>query len=128
MISESCWLTQGPDGMSWPWACSASIGRVTVLNEEQQALRAAVRELAEAKIAPRAAEIDAKGEFPHDIVELLAQHDMLAVPFPVEYGGLGADMISVLLVIEEISRVDASCGLIPAVQELGALPLLHGGT
>ena len=101
---------------------------MTVLNEQQQALRDAVRELAQDKIAPRAAEIDAKGEFPRDIVELLAEHDMLAVPFPVEYGGLGADMISVLLVIEEISRVDASCGLIPAVQELGALPLFHGGT
>ena len=101
---------------------------MTVLNDEQQALRDAVRELAEAKIAPRAAEIDASGMFPHDIVELLAQHDILALPFPVEYGGLGGDMVSILVVIEEISRVDASCGLIPAVQELGALPLMHGGT
>ena len=101
---------------------------MTVLNEEQQALRDAVRELAEGKIAPRAAEIDAKGEFPHDVVELLAGHDILALPFPVQYGGLGGDMVSILVVIEEISRIDASCGLIPAVQELGALPLLHAGT
>src|SRR5687767_15096798 len=101
---------------------------MTVLNAEQLALRAAVRELAEAKIAPRAAEIDQSGKFPHDIVELLAKQDILALPFPVEYGGLGGDMISVLVVIEEISRVDASCGLIPAVQELGALPLLNKGT
>jgi alkylation response protein AidB-like acyl-CoA dehydrogenase len=101
---------------------------MTVLNEEQQALRDAVRELAQDKIAPRAAEIDATGQFPLDIVELLARQDILALPFPVQYGGLGGDMISVLLVIEELSRVDATCGLIPAVQELGALPLLHGGT
>ncbi|MEO8625465.1 MAG: acyl-CoA dehydrogenase family protein [Candidatus Limnocylindrales bacterium] len=101
---------------------------MTVLNEEQQALRDAVRELAQDKIAPRAAQIDASGEFPRDIVELLAQHDILALPFPVEYGGLGAGMISNLVVIEEISRVDASCGLIPAVQELGSLPLLHRGS
>ena len=101
---------------------------MTVLNDEQRALRDAVRELAEDKIAPRAAAIDASGEFPHDVVKLLAEHDILALPFPVEYGGLGGDMISVLVVIEEISRVDASCGLIPAVQELGSLPLLHGGT
>ena len=62
------------------------------------------------------------------MVELLAQHDVLALPFPVEYGGLGGDMISTLVVIEEISRVCAASGLIPAVQELGSLPLLHAGT
>ncbi|HUP83013.1 MAG TPA: acyl-CoA dehydrogenase family protein, partial [Candidatus Limnocylindria bacterium] len=101
---------------------------MTFLNEEQQALRDAVRELAEGKIAPRAADIDKTGEFPHDIVDLLAQHDILALPFPVEFGGLGGDMVSILVVIEEISRVDASCGLIPAVQELGSLALLHAGT
>jgi alkylation response protein AidB-like acyl-CoA dehydrogenase len=101
---------------------------MTLLNDEQKALRDAVRELAEAKIAPRAADIDKSGAFPRDIVELLAGHDILALPFPVEYGGLGGDMVSILVVIEEISRVDASCGLIPAVQELGSLPLLHAGT
>ncbi len=107
------------------WLASVAM---TVLNAEQQALRDAVRELAEEKIAPRAAEIDRTGEFPWDVVELLAAHDFFALPFPVEYGGLGADMVSTLVVIEELSRVDASCGLIPAVQELGALPLLHAGT
>ena len=101
---------------------------MTTLNEQQSALRAAVRELAEDKIAPRAAEIDRSGEFPQDVVDLLAQHDFLALPFPTEYGGLGADMISVLVAIEELSRVCATSGLIPAVQELGSLPLLHAGT
>jgi alkylation response protein AidB-like acyl-CoA dehydrogenase len=101
---------------------------MTVLNADQLALRDAVRELAEEKIAPRAAEIDQSGEFPWDVVELLAQHDFFAAPFPAEYGGLGADMISSLLVVEELSRVCATSGLIPAVQELGSLPLLHGGT
>jgi alkylation response protein AidB-like acyl-CoA dehydrogenase len=101
---------------------------VTVLNDDQRALRDAVRELADEKIAPRAAEIDVKGEFPWDVVKLLREHDFFAAAFPAEYGGLGADMISALLVIEELSRVDATCGLIPAVQELGSLPLLHGGT
>ena len=94
----------------------------------QAALRDAIRELADEKIAPRAAQIDASGEFPWDVVELLAQHDVLALPFPIEYGGLGGDMISTLVVVEEISRVCAASGLIPAVQELGSLPLLHGGT
>ncbi len=101
---------------------------MTVLSDEQMALRDAVRELADEQIAPRAAEIDQSGEFPWDVVELLAAHDFFAVPFPTEYGGLGADMISSLVVIEELSRVCATSGLLPAVQELGSLPLLHGGT
>jgi alkylation response protein AidB-like acyl-CoA dehydrogenase len=101
---------------------------MTRLSAEQQALREAVRELAEEKIAPRAAEIDSSGEFPWDVVELLAAHDFFALPFPPEYGGLGADMVSTLVVIEELSRVCATSGLIPAVQDLGSLPLLHGGT
>src|SRR3954452_22832368 len=107
---------------------TATIEAMTVLNADQIALRDAVRELAQEKVAPRAAEIDRSGEFPWDVVELLAQHDFFAAPFPVEYGGLGADMISSLLVVEELSRVCATSGLIPAVQELGSLPLLHGGT
>ena len=101
---------------------------MTILNDDQRALRDAVREMAQEQIAPRAAEIDARGEFPWDIVKLLAGHDFFAAPFPEEYGGLGADMISCLLVIEELSRACATSGLIPAVQELGSLPLLHGGT
>jgi alkylation response protein AidB-like acyl-CoA dehydrogenase len=101
---------------------------MTVLTADQTALRDAVRELAQEKIAPRAAEIDRKGEFPWDVVDLLRQHDFFAAAFPEQYGGLGADMISVLLVIEELSRVCATSGLIPAVQELGSLPLMHGGT
>ena len=101
---------------------------MTRLSNEQVALRDAVRELADDKIAPRAAEIDQSGEFPWDMVELLAKQDILALPFPAEYGGLAADMISMLVVIEELSRVCATTGLIPAVQELGSLPLLHGGT
>ncbi len=59
---------------------------------------------------------------------MLRDHDFFAAAFPAEYGGLGTDMISTLLVIEELSRVCATSGLIPAVQELGSLPLLHGGT
>src|SRR6478672_1287456 len=101
---------------------------MTVLNADQTALRDAVRELAQAKIAPRAADIDQSGEFPWDVVKLLAEHDFFAPPFPIEYGGLGADMVSNLLVIEELSKVCATSGLIPAVQELGSLPLLHAGT
>ena len=101
---------------------------MTTLNDEQQALRDAVRELADGAIGPRAAEIDQTGEFPWDIVKVLAEHDIFALPYPAEYGGLGADMISIMLAIEEISRVSAAVGNIVCVQELSGLPLVHGGS
>ncbi|MBA2254165.1 MAG: acyl-CoA dehydrogenase family protein [Chloroflexi bacterium] len=98
------------------------------LTDEQRALRDAVRELADDRIAPRAAQIDGDAEFPWDVVELLAQHDVLALPFPEAYGGLGGDLLPVCLAIEQISRVCATSGLILAVQELGSLPILVAGT
>jgi len=91
-------------------------------------LRDAVRVLADEKIAPRAAEIDRTGEFPWDIKELLASHDILALPFPTEYGGLGGELLNVCLAIEQISRACATSALILAVQELGALPILLAGS
>src|SRR5262245_1126694 len=98
------------------------------LNDEQRALRAAIRELADERIAPRAAEIDASAEFPMDVVELLAGHDILALPYPTEHGGLDADLLTVCMAIEELSRVCATSGLILAVHALGGMPLLLAGT
>jgi alkylation response protein AidB-like acyl-CoA dehydrogenase len=99
------------------------------LTEDQLMLRDAVRVLADEQIAKRAAEIDRTGEFPHDVKDLLAAQDILALPFPETYGGVGAgDLLTVCLAIEQISRVCATSGLILAVQELGALPILLAGT
>ena len=98
------------------------------LSEEQELLRDAVRVLATERIAPRAADIDRTGEFPWDVKDLLASHDILALPFPEEHGGLGADLLTICLAIEEISRVCATSGLILAVQELSSLPILLGGS
>src|SRR3954469_6097136 len=98
------------------------------LTEEQQLLRRAVRELAEDRIAPRAAEIDESGEFPHDVLELLVRNGFHAVHLPPEYGGLGADAITSCLVIEEIARVCASSSLIPAVNKLGSTPIVLSGS
>jgi alkylation response protein AidB-like acyl-CoA dehydrogenase len=91
-------------------------------------LRDAVRVLADEQIAPRAAEIDRTAEFPWDVKELLASHDILGLPFPAAYGGLGGVLLTVCLAIEQISRACATSGLILAVQELGALPLLLAGS
>jgi len=94
------------------------------LPEEHELLRKTVRELSDARIAPRAAEIDATSEFPWDVYETLRQADLHAIHIPEEYGGAGADSIATVIVIEEIARACASCALIPAVNKLGTMPLL----
>ncbi len=97
------------------------------LTQEQIELRDAVRELTRERIAPRAAEIDQAGEFPRDIVELFAKHDVFALIYPPEHGGLGGTLLTNCLMIEEVSRVCATSGLILAVQALGSLPLQLAG-
>ena len=94
------------------------------LTDEQRLLRDTVRDLADEKIAPRAAEIDRTAEFPWDVKELLAAHDLFTLHFPERLGGLGGDLLTACLAIEQISRVCATSGLILAVQGLGALPIL----
>ncbi|HEX8939912.1 MAG TPA: acyl-CoA dehydrogenase family protein [Candidatus Limnocylindrales bacterium] len=94
------------------------------LTDEQVLLRDTIGQLADERIAPRAADIDRTAEFPWDIKELLAEHDVLALPFPEAHGGVGADLLTVCLAIEQIARVCATSSLILAVHELGSLPLL----
>ncbi len=96
--------------------------------EDEKALIEAIRELAQERVSPRAAEIDRTGEYPWDMKELLAQQDILAMPFPVEYGGIGASELSIVMAIEELSRACATTGLILAVQQLGSTPILLAGT
>jgi alkylation response protein AidB-like acyl-CoA dehydrogenase len=95
---------------------------------EYDELRAVVRELAEERIAPRAAEIDEKAEFPHDLKDLLAQQDLLGTCFEERHGGTNLDTIAQAILVEEIARADATTSLIPIVQKLGALPILLAGT
>jgi alkylation response protein AidB-like acyl-CoA dehydrogenase len=98
------------------------------LSEEHQALRAAVRALADDKIAPRAAEIDRTAEFPWDVYETLVKADFHALHIPESYGGAGGDALATALVIEEVARACATSSLIPAVNKLGTMPLLLGAS
>ena len=82
------------------------------LSDEQREIRELVRTLARERIAPRAAEIDASGEFPWDVVELLREHEILGLPFEERFGGTGTGTLMVLVAIEEISRACATTGLI----------------
>ena len=94
------------------------------LSEEHQLLRQTVRDLAEAKIAPFAADVDAESRFPAEALDALTAAGLHAVHIPAEFGGEGADAVATVLVIEEVARVCASSSLIPAVNKLGTVPLL----
>ncbi|GAA2254175.1 MULTISPECIES: acyl-CoA dehydrogenase family protein [Kitasatospora] len=98
------------------------------LSDEHEMLREAVRSLAEAKIAPYAAEVDEQGRFPQEALDALQANDLHAVHVPAEYGGEGADALATVLVIEEVARVCASSSLIPAVNKLGSLPVQLSGS
>ena len=98
------------------------------LTAEQVELRDAIRRLAREQIAPRAAAVDRSAEFPWENKALLASQDILALPFPAEYGGLGADLLTVCLAIEALSAACATTGLILAVHELASLPIVTRGS
>jgi alkylation response protein AidB-like acyl-CoA dehydrogenase len=95
-----------------------------LLSEEHQALREAVRALAEKEIAPHAAEVDDQGRYPIEAQNALVKAGFQAVAIPDEYGGQGADELAGCIVIEEVARVCASSSLIPAVNGLGLTPIL----
>jgi alkylation response protein AidB-like acyl-CoA dehydrogenase len=98
------------------------------LNDEQREIRDLVRTLARERIAPRAAEIDKTAEFPWDMVELMREHELLALPYDEEHGGTGTGSLMVLVAIEETAKVCATTALILAVQELGSLAIKLAGT
>jgi alkylation response protein AidB-like acyl-CoA dehydrogenase len=96
--------------------------------EEQDAFRQSVRELAQDKIAPRAAEIDAEDEYPWDIDEVLVKNGFAGVSYPEEYGGYGGGSVEMCILTEEIARVSAGVSLIPGVNKLAAISVLLAGS
>ncbi|MFL6138996.1 MAG: acyl-CoA dehydrogenase family protein [Frankiaceae bacterium] len=98
------------------------------LPKEHRLLRRTVRELADDKIAPRAAAIDESAEFPWDVYKELVRADLHAVHVPEEYGGAGADAIAAAIVVEEVARACAASSLIPAVNKLGTQGMLLAGS
>ena len=94
------------------------------LSPEHEALRESVRQLADDKIAPYAAEVDQEPRYPQEAHDALVKADLQAVHIPEAYGGAGADALAAVIVIEEVARACASSSLIPAVNKLGTVPLL----
>ena len=87
------------------------------LTDEHEAIREAVRDIAEREIAPFAAEVDAESRFPVEAQKALTAAGFHATHIPEAYGGEGADAIATCIVIEEVARVDVSASLIPAVEQ-----------
>ncbi|MGH3665905.1 MAG: acyl-CoA dehydrogenase family protein [Egibacteraceae bacterium] len=99
------------------------------LTEEQQELRRVVRQFARDKVAPRAEEMNARREFPVDLVRQMGEMGLFGLPFPVEYGGSGGTYLDLCLAIEELGRVDQSLGItLEAAVGLGAMPIWKFGT
>ena len=94
------------------------------ISEDHEELRAAVRSVAEDKIAPHAGEVDETATFPKVAYEALVASDFHAPHIGEQYGGVGADALATCIVIEEVARVCVSSSLIPAVNKLGTMPLI----
>src|SRR5215472_11588891 len=95
---------------------------------EQVAIRDTIRELVQDRVAPRAAEIDEKAEYPKDIARLFAETGVLAIPFPDQYGGVSGSSVTICMAVEEIAKACATSSLILAVQALGSYPILVAGS
>ncbi len=98
------------------------------LTEEQEMIRDLARRIAEEKIAPRALELDEAGEFPTEILKVIAEADLFGVYLPEEYGGLGGGVLEQCLVVEELSRACSGVAVSYAASGLGCMPILVLGT
>ena len=99
------------------------------LTDEQQLIRDAVREFAEAEVTPIAAELDRDHRFPYELLPKLAEMNLMGMPYPEKEGGAGADYVSYAIAIEEISRACASTGIIVSAHtSLATWPIFKFGT
>lgn len=99
------------------------------LSEEHEMMRKMVREFAEKEVAPTAAERDEKEEFDRSIFDKMAELGLTGIPWPEEEGGVGADFLSYVIAVEELSRVDASVGVtLSAHISLASWPIYKFGT
>jgi short-chain 2-methylacyl-CoA dehydrogenase len=94
------------------------------LTEEQQLLRRTVREFAESRVAPVAAELDRESRFPYELVAEMAELGLMGIPIPEQYGGAGADTVSYAIAVEELTRIDSSVAITMAAHtSLGTMPI-----
>lgn len=98
------------------------------IEHEREGWRRKAQEVARKVVAPRAAEVDATGEFPWDIVRTFHEEGFLSLLIPKEYGGMDADITSFCIITEEIAKSCASSALLVIVQAVGTMPVVLGGS
>jgi short/branched chain acyl-CoA dehydrogenase len=99
------------------------------LDEEQEALRATVRDFVLEQVAPVIAEHYENKSFPYDLVRQMGKMGLFGLPFPEEYGGMGGDYFTLCIALEELARVDSSLAVtLEAAVSLGATPIYRFGT
>ena len=99
------------------------------LTDEQELIREAVREFADAEVAPIAAELDRDHRFPSELLPKMADLSLMGMPFPEKFGGAGADEVSYVIAVEELSRACASTGcVLSAHTSLATWPVYKFGT
>src|SRR5687767_11590901 len=99
------------------------------LSPDHDLIRRTVRDFARQEVAPVAEELDREKRFPYEIVAKLGELGLMGIPFPEEYGGGGADVLSYALAVEELARVDSSvCITMAAHTSLGTMPIYLWGT
>jgi alkylation response protein AidB-like acyl-CoA dehydrogenase len=101
----------------------SALAETYTIPQEHLDFRDTIRQIAREQIAPRAAEIDEKAEYPWDLRRLLSEQDILGLPFEAEHGGTGTGTLMLSMAIEEIAKACASTALILMVQDLGTLPI-----
>ncbi len=106
----------------------SALAELYTIPQDHLDFRETIRQIAGERIAPRAAEIDERAEYPHDLRRLLSDQDILGLPFEIEYGGTGTGELMLNIAIEEIAKACASTALILMIQDLGTLPIKLFGT
>ena len=97
------------------------------LNEEQRLIQETARRIAKEKIAPRAAEMDETGEYPHDIFAAFKETGLTGLTIPRQYGGSGAGMFALALAVEEAAKYCCASGLMLLLSALPSQPVMIGG-
>jgi alkylation response protein AidB-like acyl-CoA dehydrogenase len=107
---------------------STELADVYEIPEELRDFRDTIRQIVRERVSPRAAEIDATDEYPWDLRRLLAEQDILGLPFDEEHGGTGTGTLMQQMAVEEIAKASAAVALILMIQELGSLPITLFGS
>ncbi len=106
----------------------SALAELYAVPQEHLDFRDTIRQIAQERVAPRAAEIDEKAEYPHDLRRLFADQDLFGLPFDTEHGGTGTGTLMLNMAVEEVAKACASTALMLMVQELGTLPIKLFGT